>query len=346
MKPIRILIDDGLMLARDKPTGIGWYTLNLLETLPELGVEVKRIQYSLFFCRLPAPVKRLAYMVTAHHNRRRTDVDVVHYTNFFVPPRRHRARVVSTVHDLTAFLYPETLTWSYRGYSRRATTNAIRYADRVLVPSEAVRDELLDRFKPLSPDRIRVVYQDIRDLFFRGTSEPLVPREHFLYVGVLEKRKNLAWLIRTFSRFAEHRPSAKLILIGKPGYGYTEIERAIFESRNVIYQPYLSDEGLVSLYRKSYALILPSVYEGFGRPVVEAMAMGLPVLASDIPTNRELRDRHGKIVLFDLSRPDDLLDLLDQFLKATPERIDYGDLGLYRRMEVARRHVEAYSGLL
>jgi glycosyltransferase involved in cell wall biosynthesis len=342
---MKILIDDGLMLARGKPTGIGWYTLNLMSELPKLGVQVSGVKYSKLFCALPAGLKRLLYLGSSLRNCRRTDIDLVHYTNFYVPPRRHRAKVVSTVHDLTVFYHPETLVRNYRWYSRLAITNAVRHADLLLVPSEAVKGELLDRFKNLGDENIKVVYQDIRDLFFQA-GKALLPKEHFLYVGVLEKRKGLETLIREFGRFGKKFTEAKLVLIGKPGFGFEDIARAIGQTRNVVHANYLPDDQLVAMYRRAYALIMPSLYEGFGRPVVEAMAMGLPVIASDIPTNRELFNRHGKIHLYDLAKPEELQTCLEKIFTAPPAVMDYGNLDLYRTGEVARRHVEAYSTLL
>ncbi len=342
---MKLLIDDGLMLARGKPTGIGWYTLNLMSELPKLGVEVLGINYSKWFCALPAGLKRLFYLGLSLKNCSRRDIDIVHYTNFYVPPRRHRAKVVSTVHDLTVFSHPETLPGNYRWYSRLAITNAAHHAALLLVPSEAVKTELLGRFGHLQAHNIRVVYQDIRELFFRG-SKTNVPREHFLYVGVLEKRKNLEMLIREFGRFGEKFKDAKLVLIGKPGFGFEDIARTIAQTRNVVHLNYLPDDGLADMYHKAYALIMPSLYEGFGRPVVEAMAMGLPVIASDIPTNRELFHRHGKIQLFCLAKPEELQFCLEKVFTALPAAVDYGELNLYRTREVARRHLEAYLTLL
>ncbi len=342
----RILIDDGLMLARENPTGIGWYTLNLIHQLPKLGLTVHHVNYSHMFCRLPTPIKRLIYLASAFRNCARTDVDLIHYTNFYVPPRHHRAHVLSTVHDLTALHCPQTLTYNYRAYSRFAVRCAVRYADQILVPSEAIKTELLDRFSSIHENRITVVYQDVRDLFFEaGKTDFTGEREHFLYVGVLEKRKNLEFLIGVFQRFREKYPHAKLVLIGKPGYGYDQIAHAIAQCPGAIHHNYMPDNQLLDMYRRAYAVIMPSIYEGFGRPVIEAMAMHLPIIASDIPSNRELHSRHGKIMLFNLTRPDELVDLLKNTLTQHPDRIDYGNLEIYRTTAVAQRHLQAYLSL-
>lgn len=342
---MKLLIDDGLMLARGKPTGIGWYTLNLMHELPKLGVEISGIQYSKLFCTLPAGLKRLLYLGRSLKNCSRNDIDLVHYTNFYVPPRGHRAKVVSTIHDLTVFFHPETLPRNYRWYSRLAITNAVNHADLLLVPSDTVKRELLERFNRLRAEKIKVVFQDIRDLFFQAGKTNL-PREHFLYVGVLEKRKNLEMLVREFGRFGDKFKDAKLVLIGKPGFGFEDIARTIAQTRNVIHANYIPDDRLADMYHKAYALLMPSFYEGFGRPVVEAMAMGLPVIASDIPTNRELFQRHGKIHLFNLAKPEELQAGLEKIFTTSISAIDYGNLDLYRTGEVARKHLDAYLTLI
>ena len=339
---IKLLIDDGLMLARDKPTGIGWYTLNLIKELPSLGIDVRKNNYSEFFKKLPAPVKRVIYVFSSFRNCTRTDVDLIHYTNFYVPPRRHLAKVVVTIHDLTAYRFPDTLPACYRRFNRFSIENAVKFADMILTPSEAVKSELIDKFPHLADEKIKVVYQDIRDLFFNAPKSNL-PREHFLYVGMLERRKNLPFLIDTFSRFAQKHKDAKLVLIGKPGFGFSEIKAAIDRSANVVQCDYSADDSLVEKYRKAYALIMPSLYEGFGRPVIEAMAMGLPVIASDISTNSELHNRHGKINLYSNSNAEELIDLLERIFTGSCEMVDYGNLDMYRTSEIARRHMEAYK---
>ena len=100
----------------------------------------------------------------------------------------------------------------------------------ILTPSAAVKSELLGEFPELSNEKIKVVYQDVRDLFFTAPKLNLQP-EHFLYVGMLEKRKNLCFLIDAFSAFARKNKSAKLILVGKPGFGFGEIGRRLVDRR-------------------------------------------------------------------------------------------------------------------
>ena len=331
------------MLAREKPTGIGWYTLNLINQLPQLGIEVKKNNYSKIFKKLPTPIKRACYIFSSFRNCTRTDINLIHYTNYYVPPKQHRAKVIATIHDLTAYLFPDTLPAAYRRFNRFSIKNAVKFADMILTPSEAVKSELLEKFPTLTDKKIKVIYQDIRDLFLIAPKTNLPP-EHFLYVGMLEKRKNLAFLIDTFSRFAKDHNSSKLILVGKPGFGYSEIKAALNRSTNVTIQPYATDETLIRMYQKSHALIMPSLYEGFGRPVIEAMALGIPVIASDIPTNRELHSRHGNMNLY--SNPDELIDLLQKLHTQNHNFISYGDLSIYRATQIARKHLQAYNEAL
>ncbi len=218
----------------------------------------------------------------------------------FVPshvlPLIHPRRSVVTVHDLGYHYYPETHTLSQNLYLRASTRFNARAAARVVADSEATRRDLM-RYYGTPGDKISVVYP--------GRDESLAPvrdaallaavRERYglrgsylLYVGTLHPRKNLARLVQAFGALlgsaTELPPDLLLVLAGKKGWLYDDIlaeVRRLGLGGRVILTGYVPDEDLAALLSGARAFVYPSLYEGFGLPVLEAMACGTPVVCSD-----------------------------------------------------------------
>lgn len=215
--------------------------------------------------------------------------DVVHYPSFPPSPLawgRKAPAVVYTLHDLTWWLYPETASRGGRHYYRRVAERALGSVDIVLTDSQAARADIIERFA-LDAARVRVVYP--------GVSVPQVARDvsvktqpFLLVVGTVEPRKNLERL------FAAYRGSGlasdiELVVVGRQGWGTLP--------PGVVLRSDLDDSQLDALYRQATAVVIPSLYEGFGLPVIEAMARGCPVVCSDIPVFREVTG--GRATFFD-----------------------------------------------
>jgi glycosyltransferase involved in cell wall biosynthesis len=208
----------------------------------------------------------------------RRRIDVFHGTNFEVPWLPLRPSVM-TVQDLSPWINPA---WNpATGRVRRRTAAMLRLglASMVITPSEAVRREAIERFR-LSPHRVAAV-PDAAAPHFRPV-EPPARAPYFLYVGALEPRKNLPMLIEAW-RAARKTAPVDLVLAGRPREGFPKI----------IAEPGLSvlgevaESGLPALYSGAVAAVYPSLYEGFGLPVLEAMQCGAPVIASRDPAIAE-----------------------------------------------------------
>jgi glycosyltransferase involved in cell wall biosynthesis len=219
-------------------------------------------------------------------------VDVVHGTNFVVPPTRHAARVV-TVHDLTTVRFPELCdrpTLGFPAMVRRALSEGAW----VHTPSRFVADEVVAEFGA-DPDRVRVVYHgvpygdvphvDVPDA--RGdvapTPLPAGTARYVLAVGTIEPRKDYPGLVRAFDLVAGSRPEVALVVAGGDGWGATAFHEAVEASphrERIVALGYVPDDELVRWLRGAVLLAFPSVYEGFGFPPLEAMAAGVPVVAS------------------------------------------------------------------
>jgi glycosyltransferase involved in cell wall biosynthesis len=211
----------------------------------------------------------------------------------FVPahvlPLGAPARSVVTVHDLGFRFFPRAhppLAWLYLELSTRW---AARQATRIIAISESTRRDLVALYG-VREERVRVVYE-AADATFKPTHDPAVvqrhglsPGQYLLAVGTLQPRKNLSGLLRGFRLYADGVDEPMpLALVGRPGWGVSALEREVRRlglERLVRRLGYVSDDELPALYSGAFAYLQPSLYEGFGLTVLEAMACGTPVIVS------------------------------------------------------------------
>jgi glycosyltransferase involved in cell wall biosynthesis len=226
-------------------------------------------------------------------------VDVVHGTNFVVPPTRRAARVV-TVHDLTAVHYPamcDPATSQFPALVRRAVAEGAW----VHTPSQFVADEVVAEFDA-RPERVRVVHHGIphhgkphhglagqgHDLDPASAPSVALPAgtsRYVLALGTVEPRKDLPGLVHSFDRLAGDITDVALVIAGSPGWGDDALARAMAESKwgdRIIRLGYVDDDVLPRILAGAAVLAYPSVYEGFGFPPLEAMAAGVPVVATAV----------------------------------------------------------------
>jgi glycosyltransferase involved in cell wall biosynthesis len=217
------------------------------------------------------------------------DIDVVHGTNFVVPPT-HRAGAVVSVHDLTPVHYPELCneaTLAYPGLIRRAIgrgawvhTDSSFIADEVAAAFAIERDRVVTvhpgvpQLPEVSPEKAENIVQHL----LPAGSGPFV-----LSVGTAEPRKDLPGLVRAFDAVASAEPDALLVLAGPSGWGEATLTAAIegskFASR-IVRTGWVTPTELAALTGHASVLAYPSIYEGFGFPPLQAMAAGLPVVAT------------------------------------------------------------------
>lgn len=204
--------------------------------------------------------------------------DVVHGTNSIVPPTRRAARVVS-VHDLSPLHFPEIChpaTLVFPQLIRRA----IRTGAWVHTDSIFVAEEVIEAFGA-DPDRTRVVHPGIPELPAGGKRSQEGP--YVLAVGTVEPRKDYPGLVRAFDLMAGDRPDLRLVIAGADAWGAERLDRAQAGARHrdrIIRPGWLDDADLAELIRGASVLAYPSVYEGFGFPPLQAMAAGVPVVAT------------------------------------------------------------------
>jgi glycosyltransferase involved in cell wall biosynthesis len=216
-------------------------------------------------------------------------LDVYHGTNFLCPPAR-RARTISTCHDLAFLRFPKEVRVAH--VYGRFMAGALARTDRVIVPSEAARRDAVE-FAGVSPDRIAIVPEGGPESFpllpeaaFRRLRARLgIPDRYFLFLGTIEPRKNLPRLLAACRAAWRHLPDPPgLVLAGRRGWHARDTERELSrpgERAPVVRAGFVPEEVRNSLLGGAVALVLPSLWEGFGLPVLEAFAAGIPVLCSD-----------------------------------------------------------------
>jgi glycosyltransferase involved in cell wall biosynthesis len=296
-------------------SGIGRYTLELLRQLGEIGggvdflVLVRDAERRGFiereaglagkahiqFAELPHGVFSVRGQFAAARLLRERGVTVYHSTNFMVPlpafPRRrpHAIRCVCNMHDLIPLVHPEftpralktRLYPVYRGLMHEIA----RRADAVVTGSESAKRDIVQWLK-VPGDRIVVAPDGVEARYRPGGEKPSArggPKT-VLYVGRSDPYKNLPGLVEAFARLAGEGVAARLRIVGSPDARYpeaAETARRLGVADRVEWSGYLDEAGLVKAYQEADVLALLSKYEGFGLPVLEAMACGTPVVCSN-----------------------------------------------------------------
>lgn len=236
------------------------------------------------------------------------DADLLHCPSYRAPFRSTNPLVV-TVHDVALLRHPEVFNRWSRTYGRFAVPRAVRAARLLIAVSEFTRDELVELLA-VDVERIRVVPNGISALF--SPDGPAADGDYVLAVGTLEPRKNLPRLIE-----ATRGLDAELRIVGVRGWGDVDVD----ESR-VRWLGEVPDEELAVLYRGARCVAYPSLYEGFGYPVVEAMACGTPVVTSAGGATEEIAG--GAAVLVDPRDPASIRAGIEEAMARRDELVRMG----------------------
>ncbi len=213
--------------------------------------------------------------------------DVVHFPDYQVPVVRRVPSAVMTIHDMVAFKYPSMFPKAQSLMKRQLMAQSVKVAKRVIVPSQTTANDLQDILH-VPQERIAVIPHGVEPVQAEGAPEkrPARERPYFLAVGTIEPRKNFEGLIHAFSLFVHENhlsDHVDLLIAGKKGWLYEPVLEAPHKWNvrdRVFLLEYVSKDELRTLYQNALALVYPSFYEGFGFPVLEAMAYGTPVISS------------------------------------------------------------------
>lgn len=229
-------------------------------------------------------------------------------------------KIIPTIHDLTFKLFPSTLSFGAKFYLKPKYKLAMKYSDKLITISETVKNELKNcsKIQVLNlGESISSIYQEVDKYLDISLVEKwgVKAGEYFISVSTLEPRKNFKYLLQIFKEIQKKDKNRKLVLVGRKGWGKDyELESIIHDLGDaLIFTDYVSNIQLINLYHFSSAFFLLSIYEGFGRTPLEAIACGCKnVFVSDIPIFREtLSNKVTYLPLDSITRSVELIENID-----------------------------------
>lgn len=311
-------------------SGTGAYTSALAQRLAGAhdGVEVHVVwPYSLpappdtppeCIHRFSAGARRLYVdQVQLPRLARKLGADAVHYPANIGAVSPVQVRQLLTVHDLSFVRHPEWFRWERSVYYRRGLEASLRKAAHVFCVSESTREELVELLH-VPAERITVTYNGIDAGMGRAANDVIagarerygLPERFFLYLGTLEPRKNLARLVEAFDRVATAVP-LDLVLAGRKGWKTAPILEAVKNARHAdrIHLPgFIPNEDLAAVLSSADVFVYPSLYEGFGIPLADALACGVPSITGNATSLPEVAG--DAALLVDASDADALADAM------------------------------------
>jgi glycosyltransferase involved in cell wall biosynthesis len=336
--------------AIEEPAGIGKMALCVTQALAnsttqhdfvlysnvraELGISSSRVRWVVLRFG-PGPVGRLLWHLgVILHARLVIGVDRFVSFSSIIPAALTRDTVVLVIPDLTSVLFPEMHVNKVRWIGRLILKRALRRARHVIAISRNTRGDIL-RYAPGSVDegRLSVIPLAYEPVFHTRAASGDTKRvrqiyklhsPYILFVGTIEPRKNVSALISAFGMIADDFPTHELVIAGRRGWKWKETietaERTHVKGK-IHFLHFVPQGDLPALYKEATLFVYPSLYEGFGIPPLEAMASGVPVIASNNSSLPEVVGDAG--ILVDPSEPSELSDAMSRVLR---------DSGLRKRM--------------
>jgi glycosyltransferase involved in cell wall biosynthesis len=264
--------------------------------------------------------------------------DKIWHSTYFTLPKRWEGQSVVTVYDMIYEIHPEWSRFPDREQIIERKQRCIKAADCIICISQSTKYDLLKCYN-LEASKVQVIYNAYSEVFkplvsYDNLWEPPIGKPFLLYLGFRAGYKNFSTLLKTYSLWPR-RSEVALVVIGSP---WTEHEQRQLQSMKVaenvilINNEIVDDHELSRFYNQAQAFVYPSLYEGFGIPLLEAMACGCPVIASRISSTEEVADKN--VIYFEPTHVDSLMDAMDLALDQGKDN---------PQVHIAREWVKQYS---
>ena len=378
MTRLRIAFD-ARRLSASRLGGIGHYVYELASRLPSFAPEFefllltdrsmgdvpagcRQVVIGRAFPEGGACVKAYSPFWMSYHVARflkREGVSLFHGTNYSVPATGH-CRYVATIHDVAFMRVPRTFSPVHRKYLRSQVALSVRRADHIVVGSEAARGDLV-QLAGVGLDRMTVIHHGVDDCYSVCTDQSYLtgvrsrfglPERYILYVGAIEAKKNIEALLGASVPLVREGVVDGIVLAGPDGRRADGIRKLAAElglEGRARFLGYVPQDSMRGLYGLARVFVFPSWFEGFGLPVLEAMACGTPVIVSDSSSLPEVAG--GAAVLFPPAAQNELESALRRVLSDPSLRAGLIERGLARASEFswaasAARHLDVYRRVL
>lgn len=341
-------------LSFPRPSGVGRYAVTLLRNLAVRYGEHEFFAFSNY--RAPSEIVKflqvlkikdctgpalkvitweqcvLPFLTRRHH------IDLYHNTTTSACPALMRIPQVVTVHDLAWWKWPDLVTKPVRNYLKHFFPSVIKRSRVIIAVSETTRQDLFEMIGR-EDERVLVIPEGVGEEFSPASPEKIsrtknrygIERPYLLYVGAIEPRKDIPTLIQAFNRVASKDRGILLVLAGGQGWLNQDVEKLLASSPvrdNILTIGYVAEGDLPALYSGAEAFVMPSRYEGFGLPILEAMACGCPVVCSDGGALSEVAGKAAMI--FPSGDSDACAERIARLRESPTERLRYLSQGFER----------------
>jgi len=362
-----------------KADGIGRYAINLIRSMAKILVNEQWIEIVLF----AGPRTQIDFLVPDNilvSNRIRKiksslvrsflffpiilpeeKIDVFHgLDHASLPLFNKRGKFVITIHDIITFIFPEFFTWKHRKIINFMLPKMLARADKLIADSHSTKNDLSQFFK-IDDAKITVIHLGLEERFKIVSFQEIekirkkyhIKDDYILFVGVLEPRKNIVSILGALSILKQTGKlrGRKLVVAGKTGWLFKEIFKKVQESKlekDVIFTGFVNEEDLPALYSGALFSVFPSLYEGFGLPVLEAMGCGTPVITSKVSSLPEVVG--DAAILVDPMNIEELAWRMEMLCESSDLREELGKKGLERSKlfsweKTAQKTLEVYKEL-
>ncbi len=303
---------DASRAAYKQKTGTEYYSYNLIKNLAKIDKENEYILYSRILLpkglyNLPENFKSQVIYLPRFWTQIRLSFKMFTHPPdlLFIPshtiPVIHPKKVVVTCHDVGFRNYPSSYSKFQLWHLEFTTKLAVRWAEKIIAVSKSTKRDLINIYGA-QPEQVEVIYEGFTSELYHPIENKNkikqvlgkynIPEKYILFIGRLEERKNIPRLVEAFNLLKkEKKIEHKLVLVGKKGYKFEQIFDTINKLKigdEVILPGYIPEEDLPYIFSGPELFTFPSLYEGFGIPILEAMACGIPVLSSNISSMPEV----------------------------------------------------------